>query len=85
MGLDRDAIFRFRARGRAEGVNMTEKAKYVLEERPESDVYVTDSGFIGIRQVVRGEETVVLFTADEAVKIVGYLQKCVEQLGRKKS
>lgn len=64
---------------------MLGKAKYVLEERPESDVYVTESGFIGIRQVLRGEETVVLFTVDEAVKIIGYLQKCVEQLGRKKS
>lgn len=62
---------------------MLEKTKFTLEERPESDVYVTDSGFIGIRQVVRGEETVVLFTLDETEKIIGYLRKCIDQLRKK--
>lgn len=64
---------------------MMGKAKSVLEERPESDVYVTDTGFIGIRQVIRGEETIVLFTEEETVKVIGYLQKCLEQLRGKKS
>lgn len=59
---------------------MTDRARFVLEERPESDVYVTDNGFIGIRQIVRGEETVVLFTAEETEKIIGYLQKCLTKI-----
>ena len=59
---------------------MPENAKFVIEERPESEVYATQSGYIGIRQKIRGEETVVLFTLDEAEKIIGYLKKCVEQL-----
>lgn len=63
---------------------MHEKAKFVLDERPESDVYVTDSGFIGIRQIVRGEETVVLFTPDEAETIVTYLRKCIDKARREK-
>ena len=63
---------------------MTERTKYILEERPESEVYTTDSGFIGIRQTIRGEETTVLFTVDETVAIIGYLKNCVEKL-RKKS
>ena len=61
---------------------MHEKTKFVLEERPESDVYVTDSGFIGIRQIVRGEETVVLFTPDEAETIITYLRKCIDKARR---
>lgn len=59
---------------------MAERAKYVLEERPESDVYVTDSGFIGISQTVRGEKTILLFTPDETEKIILYLQKCLAKI-----
>lgn len=58
---------------------MTEKARFVLEERPETDVYATDSGYVGIRQVVRGEETVILFTPDEAESVVGYLKQCIQK------
>lgn len=28
---------------------------FTIDERPETSVYTTDSGFIGIKQVVRGE------------------------------
>lgn len=63
---------------------MREKAKFVLEERPESDVYVTESGFIGIRQIVRGEETVVLFTPDEAETIISYMRKCIDKARQSK-
>ena len=59
---------------------MPEKNKYILEERPESEVYTTASGFVGIRQKLRGEETVVLFTVEETEKIIGYLQACVDKL-----
>ena len=63
---------------------MKEKAKFVLEERPETDGYVTDSGFVGIRQIVRGEETVILFTAEETEKVIGYLRRCLAKLGKTK-
>ena len=56
---------------------MKEKARFVLEERPETDVYVTDSGFVGIRQRLRGEEQILLFTPDETEKIIGYLRECL--------
>lgn len=62
---------------------MLGKNKFVIEERPESQVYTTDTGFIGIRQVLRGEETVILFTVDETVKIIKYLQNCVDNLSKK--
>lgn len=63
---------------------MPEKDRFVIEERPETDVYTTDSGFIGIRQKVRGEETIVLLTADEAVKVIDYLKSCVDKLRKGK-
>lgn len=64
---------------------MAEKTKFVLEERPESDVYTTDTGFIGIRQKLRGEETIVLFTVEETETIIGYLNNCVQELRKKKA
>ena len=59
---------------------MSEKNRFVLEERPETDVYTTDKGFIGIRQNVRGEETVILFTVEETEKIIQFLKDCVAKL-----
>lgn len=58
---------------------MAEKEKFVLEERPESDVYLTDSGFIGIKQVLHGEENIVLFTPDEAEQIIGFVRKMIDK------
>lgn len=58
------------------------KNRFVLEERPQSEVYTTDSGFIGIRQEIRGEETILLFTLEETEKIIGYLKECVHKLRR---
>ena len=59
--------------------------QYTIQERPESDVYTTDNGFIGIRQKIRGEETIVLFTVDETVEIIRYLQNCVEKMRKRAS
>lgn len=59
---------------------MPEKNRFVLEERPKTEVYTTDSGFIGIRQFVREEETTILLTPDETVKIIGFLKQCLEKL-----
>lgn len=59
---------------------MAEKSKFVLEERPETEVYTTNSGFIGIKQQVRGEETILLFTVEETEKVVGYLKQCITKL-----
>lgn len=62
---------------------MSDKNRFVLEERPESEVYTTASGFIGIKQRLRDEETVVLFTVEETEKIIGYLRVCVDKLRHK--
>ena len=59
---------------------MTDRDKFILEERPETDVFTTASGFIGIRQIMRGEETVILLTVEETEKVIGYLRKCVDKL-----
>ncbi len=59
---------------------MAEKTVLTMQERPESDVYITDSGFVGIRQTVRGEESIVLFTPDEAEKIAASLLSSVKTL-----
>ncbi len=61
---------------------MTDKAHYSIEERPETDVYVTDSGFIGIRQRVRGEETLILLTVEETDKVIGFLRASAKQVLR---
>ena len=62
---------------------MHEKEKFILEERPESEVYTTPSGFIAIAQKIRNEETVVLFTAEEAEKVIGFLKQCIEKIRAK--
>lgn len=62
---------------------MPGKDKFTIDERPETDVYTTASGFIGVRQVLRGEETIILLTPDEAKSVIGYLKACVEKLAKK--
>ncbi len=62
---------------------MPGKDKFTIEERPETDVYTTASGFIGVKQVVRGEETVILLTVEEAKTVITYLKACVEKLAKK--
>ena len=62
---------------------MPGKDKFTIEERPETDVYTTASGFIGVKQVLRGEETVILLTVEEAKSVIGYLKACVEKLTKK--
>lgn len=63
---------------------MSEKSKLVIDERPETDVYTTKSGFIGIRQVIRGEETIILLTPDEAEKVIPFLQDSIHKLRQSK-
>ena len=62
---------------------MTENNKFILEERPQTEVYTTSSGFIGIKQVMRGEETIVLFTVEETRKIIEYLKGRIDKLQKK--
>ncbi|MCD7895264.1 MAG: hypothetical protein LUG50_01165 [Planctomycetaceae bacterium] len=61
---------------------MTDKAHFSIKERPETDVYVTDNGFIGIRQRLRGEETLILLTVEETDKIIGFLRASAKQVLR---
>lgn len=59
---------------------MAEKNVLAIQERPELDVYTTDSGFIGIKQTVRGEESIILLTPDEASTIAASLRTAVKQV-----
>lgn len=62
---------------------MPEKDRFVIDERPKTEVYTTATGFIGVKQVSRGEETIILLTAEEAKTVIGYLRACVEKLAKK--
>lgn len=53
---------------------------FVLEERPETSVYHTANGFVGIRQILRGEESVILLTPDEALAICAHLRQAADQV-----
>lgn len=61
---------------------MAEENEFVLEERPETDVYDTDTGFIGIRQKLRGKETIILLTPNETAKVIEYLKTCLAKLSK---
>lgn len=59
---------------------MSETEKFILEERPQTEVYTTNNGFIGIRQKLLSGETIILLTPEETAIIIKYLQKFVDDL-----